>query len=104
MKPNYKLIFSDIIEKKHSDKRAECLKLLEKKELSFKDIIEINSKIFGPENQEAPSNKKFRAYNKKDIIHILKYQKENNLNNKQVAEHFSLSRNSIAKWRRQFVI
>ncbi|SFN43422.1 hypothetical protein SAMN05421594_2795 [Chryseobacterium oleae] len=101
--PNYKLIYSDIIERKFPHKKAECEKLLEKKILSTMDILELNNRIFGAKNQDSKKmNQKLRSYNKTDIIRILDYQKNHRMNNIQVAEHFGLSKNSMTKWRRMF--
>ncbi|MCT2561869.1 helix-turn-helix domain-containing protein [Chryseobacterium herbae] len=101
--PNYKLIYSDIIERKFPHKKAECEKLLEKKMLSAMDILELNNRIFGTKNQDAKKmNQKLRSYNKTDIIRILDYQKNHRMNNIQVAEHFGLSKNTMTKWRRIF--
>ncbi len=47
-------------------------------------------------------NQKLRSYNEEDILRILQYQKNHNMNNLQVAERFGLSRNTMTKWRRLF--
>lgn len=101
--PNYKLIYSDIIEKKFPHKRAECEKLLGKKMLSALDIMELNNRIFGLKDQNLKKmNKKLRSYNESDIQLILNYQKNNRINNTQVAKRFGLSVNTMTKWRRMF--
>lgn len=99
--PNYKRIYSDIIEQKFPHKKAECEKLLEKKILSALDILELNKRIFGTKDQDLKKmNQKLRSYNESDILRILDYQKNNRINNLQVAKHFGLSRNTMTKWRR----
>ncbi|KFF23818.1 hypothetical protein [Chryseobacterium vrystaatense] len=101
--PNYKLIYSDIIDQKFPHKKAECEKLLEKKILSAMDIMELNKKIFGTKNQDTKKmNQMLRSYNRADIMRILDYQKNHKMNNLQVAQHFGLSKNSMTKWRRMF--
>ncbi|REC63989.1 helix-turn-helix domain-containing protein [Chryseobacterium pennae] len=101
--PNYKLIYSDIIEQKFPHKKAECKRLLEKKMLSALDIMELNNRIFGSRDQNLKKiNQKLRSYNESDIMGILDYQKNNRMNNLQIAEHFGLSRNTMTKWRRMF--
>ncbi|SHF03742.1 hypothetical protein [Chryseobacterium sp. OV279] len=45
--PNYKRIYSDIIDQKFPHKKLECEKLLKKKILFAVDIIELNKRIFG---------------------------------------------------------
>ncbi len=102
--PNYRRIYSDILNK-HPEKKAECLPLLKKENLSVLDIIELNKIIFGiVDKQKQAENQKHRSYSKSDILKILDYQKKNNLNNTQLANNFSLSRNTIAKWKKMFLI
>lgn len=101
--PNYKRIYSDIIEQKFPHKKVECEKLLEKKILSAMDIMELNNRIFGNKDQDLKKmNQQLRSYNELDILRILDYQKNHRMNNLQVAEHFGLSRNTMTKWRRIF--
>lgn len=101
--PNYKRIYSDIIDRKFPHKKAECEKLLEKKMLSAMDIMELNNRIFETKDQDVKKmNQKLRSYNASDIQRILDYQRYHRMNNLQVAEHFGLSRNTMTKWRRMF--
>ena len=68
-------------------------------------VLKALKKIFGIGNRETQAeNQKHRSYSKSDILKILDYQKKNNLNNSQLANHFSLSRNTVAKWKRMFII
>ena len=43
-------------------------------------------------------------HHKTTILEILQYQKNNNLNNNQLADHFKLSRNTITKWKKIYII
>lgn len=101
--PNYKKIYSDIINKKYPFKMEKCSSLLSKKVLSVIDIVELNRRVFGT-NLETTSrqNQRLRSYTQSDIMQILDYQKKNGLNNSQVSRHFNLSRNTIAKWKKLF--
>lgn len=102
-KPNYKRIYSDIIDQKFPHKKAECQKLLNKKNLSSIDILKLNKKVFGFTDQELEKeSQKHRSYNTADILNILDYQKNHKMNNHQVARHFGTSRNTIAKWKKIF--
>ncbi|MGC4129685.1 MAG: helix-turn-helix domain-containing protein [Bergeyella sp.] len=102
--PNYKAIYTDILCTKFPDKMPECFSLLRKKELSVIDIIELNVKIFGIQDKETfEANQKHRSYGESDIIQILNYQKKNQLNNIELARHFKLSRNTVAKWKKMFL-
>ncbi|GAA4161460.1 hypothetical protein GCM10022217_27140 [Chryseobacterium ginsenosidimutans] len=101
--PNYKKIYTDIINMKFPEKKVECDQLLSKKKLSVFDILELNNRIFGkPNDIQEKNNQKHRNYTKGDIIEILKYQKYNYLNNTQLALHFKLSRNTVTRWKRLF--
>lgn len=102
MKPDYKVLYYDIITKKYPDKKEQCKTILEKENLSFADIIELNKKIFGTDKEMELANQRHRSYSKKDILQILDYQRNNKLNNNQLANHFKLSRNTVAKWKKIF--
>ncbi|NML69048.1 helix-turn-helix domain-containing protein [Chryseobacterium sp. RP-3-3] len=100
---NYKQIYIDIITKKFPHKLKECKPLLDKKDFSALDVIQINQKIFGDRDHSVQIfNQKLRSYNKQAMIKILNYQKKHGLNNSQLAFHFKMSRNTIAKWKKQF--
>lgn len=102
---NYKQIYSDILEKDFPHKKEECKSLLDNKQLSAIHIIKINETIFGTINKDAEKfNQRHRSYYKSDIFRILEHQKKHNLNNSQLASHFGLSRNTVAKWRKMFLI
>lgn len=100
--PNYKQIFKDILDRKYPEKRNACENILNKTTLSIVDVIEINTKIFGI--GIINNSQKFRSYKKSDILNILDYQKENGLNNSQLANHFRLSRNTVSKWKKLFLV
>lgn len=101
--PDYKLIYTDIILKKHPTKELSCRTILEKDVLSVFDVIKLNDLIFGTGDKKTSiNNQKYRAYDESAIIDILKYQKKNKLNNSELAIHFKISRNTIAKWKKSF--
>lgn len=100
LQPDYRRIYTDIISKKYPHKEEKCKTLLNKKDLSFLDVIKLNSLIFEKKTKETRIfNQQHRSYDKAAILEILEYQKKNKLNNSQLANHFKLSRNSIAKWK-----
>lgn len=102
--PNYKKIYTDIINKKHPDKLSVCQIILNKKKLSTLDIITLNTMIFGEQDKETMVfNQRHRSYCEDTIREIIDYQKKNNLNNTQVALKLKLSRNSIAKWKKIYL-
>lgn len=99
--PNYKRIYLDILTKKFPEKIKMCSQIIEKADLSASDVIILNEKIFGANSSQ---NQKLRSYSKSDIFKILDYQKKHHLNNSQLAKHFRISRNSITKWKRMFLV
>lgn len=102
---DYKILYTDIINKRYPEKLEECNDLLNKKHLSVVDILLLNKTIFGASNSTDFSlNQKFKSYSKQDIIQILNYQKTYTLNNTQLAEKFKISRNTITKWRKIFIV
>lgn len=102
--PDYKRIYRDILEKKFPEKIEDCQSLLEKKQLNTLDIQKLNQKVFGISDKELmKENRKYCSYSKADILRMLDYQKKNKLNNRELAQHFKLSRNSVSKWRKLFI-
>lgn len=103
VEPNYRKIYSDILERDFPHKIEKCRILLQKKSLSVMDILELNQRIFGMENRETEKfNQRHRSYNEAAIRQILDYQTKNKLNNMQLALHFKISRNTVAKWKKIF--
>lgn len=98
--PNYKKIYTDIVEIKYPHKKESCAAILAKKELQTIDVIRLNEKIFGGSKLD---NQKYRTYDAPTIQQILDYQKKNQLNNTQLAKHFQLSRNTVAKWKNTYL-
>ena len=101
---NYTAIYKDILNKKFPHKKEECQTLLGKRKLSAIDILKLNTKIFGiPHKEMETENQKHSSYSKSDILQMLDYQKKHKLNNSQLAKHFKLSRNTVAKWKKMFL-
>ncbi|KXH80984.1 hypothetical protein [Chryseobacterium kwangjuense] len=98
--PNYLLIYHDLIRIKYPEKLSDCQFFLNKDQLSILDVIKLNTIIFGSQDQEF--NQKFKSYDLSTIMDILTYQKNNRLNNSQLALHFKISRNSVTKWKRLY--
>ncbi|MCU7615803.1 helix-turn-helix domain-containing protein [Chryseobacterium sp. PBS4-4] len=103
--PDYKKIYMDIIHLKYPEKQQYCIKILSKDKLSATDIIRLNKIIFSLHSETTFSlNQKHRCYDKPAILEILDYQKKHNLNNTQVSKHFKISRNTLAKWKKKFLV
>ncbi|ANF53267.1 transposase [Chryseobacterium glaciei] len=103
--PNYKQIYTDIIIRKYPEKWDHCAPILAKVELTVLDVMKVNTLIFSNTNKEITAfNQRHKSYDEKTILYMLSYQKKNKLNNTQLANHFKLSRNSIAKWKKIYRI
>jgi len=103
--PNYKKIYIDILDQKYPQKISTCQRILNKQKLSTLDIIALNKIIFGEQDRESVTfNQRHRSYCEKTIIEILDYQKKYNLNNTQIALHFKMSRNSLTKWKKKYLV
>jgi len=101
--PNYKQIYKDLIEQKYPHKKAICTAILEKEQLNFLDVLELNTLLFETTSKKTLAmNQKYRSYGKSTIIDILNYQKKNGLSNTQLSSHFKLSRNTVTKWKALF--
>lgn len=98
--PNYKKIFSDLIEMKYPYKKKECTPILNKVKLSQFDVLKLSNII--SENQIEANNRfnqRHKSYNHESIQEILKYQEEYNLNDTETALYFKMSRNTLKKWK-----
>lgn len=90
-----------MIDMKFPEKMTLCESILKKDDITFFDIIQINKLLFeSPKKKTDIFNQMHRSYDEETILKILNYQKENKLTNTQVAYHFRLSRNSVAKWKK----
>ncbi|MCL8538634.1 helix-turn-helix domain-containing protein [Chryseobacterium gallinarum] len=94
--PDYIRIYSDLIRKKLPHKEETCRQILSKPKLDSLDVINLNTMLFGSHTE----NQKYRAYDEKAIKEILIYQKKYKLTNSQLGKTFSISRNTITKWKR----
>ena len=103
-RPDYNRIYNDMINIKLPHLKKEYSPVLSKKSLSALDVLDINRKLFGLSKDTEHFNQRHRAYNKSDIFAILSYQKKHRLTNSQVALHFKLSRNTVTKWRKIFLL
>lgn len=102
MSPDYKQIYTDIIEEQYPDKKNDLLIKNKIERISTViDVIAINQLIFGDQHfLMGCDNQKLKSYDKNSMIKILDYQKRNKLSNTKVADHFKMSRNTISKWKK----
>src|SRR5690606_40054197 len=103
MTPNYKNIYSDIINRKYPHKKKRCKRILEKDQLTFLDVLELDELIFEKKSREMKEmDQKYRSYDKSTILEILEYQKKHKLNNTEVANHCNMIRYTISRWQKMF--
>ncbi|AZA55577.1 helix-turn-helix domain-containing protein [Chryseobacterium sp. G0201] len=103
--PDYKKIYCDLISIKYPEKTHLFKHLLSKTKLSTLDVMEFSTLLSKMGTEDTLKfNQQHRSYNKSAIYQILEYQKINKINNSQLAEHFNLSRNTVAKWKKKFII
>lgn len=92
-----------MILKKFPHMITDCQILLDKNDFDLADVKKINKILFPNSKKDVLKfNQQHNAYDQNSILSILKYQKENKLNNTQVAMFFKLSRNSVARWRKLY--
>lgn len=100
--PDYHRIYKDLIEMKYPEKKEITGNIMKKKNLSYKDMEQLNELIFGiPDKNMALENRNHRSYQLEDIRYILKFQLKNNINNTETARYFKLSRNTVTHWKKK---
>ncbi|THV59378.1 helix-turn-helix domain-containing protein [Chryseobacterium candidae] len=100
--PNYKKIYTDMILMKYPHKMDQCHAILEKNIINSLDVVLLNNILVGVAHNQIRLNTNLRSYDKDTVLYILEYQIEHNLNNRQLAAQFNLSRNTVTKWKRIF--
>ncbi|RMZ59869.1 helix-turn-helix domain-containing protein [Chryseobacterium nematophagum] len=102
--PNYKKIYSDMIVMKYPEKIKLCEGYLRKEKLTVLDVVKLNKLLSNGSNHMSNKfNQRFKSYDKSVIFEILDYQKKKHLTNTELAKHFELSRNTITKWKKEFL-
>lgn len=102
MVPNYKQIYLDIIEEKYPEKINDTqVKNKIENIRTAMDILLLNNLVFGKKVCKI-ENQKLHSYDETSIRTILEFQRNSNLNNTELAKHFKISRNTVAKWKKLF--
>ncbi|GAA5092884.1 hypothetical protein GCM10023210_22490 [Chryseobacterium ginsengisoli] len=101
MCPDYKQIYLDILQEKYPEKLENQLIKNKLNSLhSAVDILKFDELIFGKSSGSAEfKNQRLRSYDEESVLEILRYQKKNKMTNSDIANHFKISRNTIAKWK-----
>ncbi|WP_080779223.1 AsnC family protein [Chryseobacterium phocaeense] len=101
--PDYKRIYTDLINEKFPEKKKALTTVLSKQDFSILDVITCSSILNGKEETAFTFNQKHRSFDRQSILEILNFQKNNRYNNAELARHFNLSRNTIARWKKKFL-
>ncbi|WP_426478043.1 helix-turn-helix domain-containing protein [Chryseobacterium sp. CBSDS_008] len=103
-RPDYKKIYTDLITLKYPHLMEKCRSFLEKESLVSYDVLQLSSIITCRDDRETLSfNARHKCYDLDTIMRILDYQKKYGCSNQQLAGYFSLSRNTVTKWKKKFL-
>lgn len=102
--PDFKLIYTDIINEKFPEKINDPLIRNKLNALNTAvDVLKFNILVFGESEYTILSkSQRLRSYDEASIREILDYQSKNKLTNTETGNHFKISRNTIARWRSFF--
>ena len=101
--PDYRRIYEELIRKKFPEQWNALQPFLVHKQLTYFEVNRLNELLFGQKNKAQQAQaQKYKSYDKETILKILDYKKKHKLNNTQLALHFKLSRNTVAKWLKIF--
>lgn len=102
--PDYKRIYTDIINEKYPEKKDTFKIILSKNKLSLFDVINCNRMLVDREDESTfIFNQKLHSFGPQSILEILDYQKRHRCTNTELARHFKLSRNTITKWKKLLI-
>ncbi|WET48305.1 helix-turn-helix domain-containing protein [Chryseobacterium indologenes] len=106
MTPDFKQIYSDILQENFPEKWKDlAIKDQLNRLNSALDILKFNKMVFGePQYIVEFKSQRLRSYDEASVLKILTYQKENRLSNLQISNEFKISRNTITKWKSIFKI
>lgn len=102
--PDYKKIYTDLINEKHPEKKEAFKIIFSKKDFSLLDVMTCSKMLLGKEDEDTfIFNQKLHSFDQESILKILDYQKRHKCNNTELARHFKISRNTVASWKKRFV-
>ena len=100
MKFNYNKLYDHLLTSNYPNITCQEIQQLTTKLNNSLEVIKLNEKLHKEEiNKE---NQRLKSYDLESIQQILKYQKENDLNNTEVAKKFRISKNTITKWKKLY--
>lgn len=101
--PDYKQIYKEMLTKYGIKADANIQKIFKKKQLNSLDVIFLNQKIVKKQQlcERKNTNSQLRSYDKESIDYILNYQHEHKMTIADIAKKFKVSRNTIARWKKE---
>ncbi len=99
--PDYKRIFEDLAHERYGGAVPEVLQQKIAHLDSAVAVWECNQLLF-EKDYTSKETARMKSYDKASIMHILKTQQEEKLNDTELAKRFHMSRNTIAKWKKQY--
>lgn len=101
LNPDYKAIFQDLAQQQFGEDIPLDIQNRIEHLSSHLDVLELNKLIFN-QNYSSKETAQMKAYDKASIEKILQTQEKDSLSNREIALMFHLSRNTIAKWRKEY--
>ena len=99
--PNYKVIFQDLAKKQFGENIPKDIQSRIEHLQNHLDILELNKLIFNL-SYSSKETSKMKAYDRASIQRVLQTQAEEKLSNHSLALMFHLSRNTVAKWKKEY--
>ena len=99
--PDYLLIFQDLAKERYKDLVPNHIQERIENLNNHLDVLEVNKLIFN-QNYSSKETAQMKAYDRASIEKVLKIQEKDSLSNREIATMFHLSRNTIAKWRKEY--
>jgi DNA-binding transcriptional regulator YiaG len=99
--PNYKVIFEDLAKERYKDLVPKYIQQRIESLNNHLDVLELNKLIFN-QNYSSKETAQMKAYDRASIEKVLQTQVKDNLSNREIATMFHLSRNTVAKWKKEY--
>ena len=99
--PNYKVIFEDLAKERYKDLVPKYIQQRIESLNNHLDVLELNKLIFN-QNYSSKETAQMKAYDRASIEKVLQTQVKDNLSNREMATMFHLSRNTVAKWKKEY--
>lgn len=100
--PNYKVIFEDLAKERYKDLVPKYIQQRIESLNNHLDVLELNKLIFN-QNYSSKETAQMKAYDRASIEKVLQTQVKYNLSNREIATMFHLSRNTVAKWKKEYL-